>query len=246
MNLVLDIGNTLTKIAVFEGQHLLAFTRHETFNGEQIRRFIAEYPFPETCIVSSVSADSSEIVTALGDNYQLLLFDHHTHLPFRNCYSTPESLGKDRLAGIAAAFNLFPRQNVLVIDAGTAITFDFLTSAGEYLGGAISPGIRMRYKALHTFTGRLPLLESEDRANLIGSSTIESIHSGVLNGTGIEVEGTIQKYLQDYPTLQIILTGGDYKYFDKQLKVKTFAAPNLVLEGLNFILNYNLEKKNPT
>jgi type III pantothenate kinase len=133
-----------------------------------------------------------------------------------------------------------------VIDAGTAITFDFITSGGEYLGGSISPGIRMRYKALHTFTGRLPLLETGETAKLIGGTTPESIHSGVLNGVAIEVEGTVQRYLKEYPTLRIILSGGDHNYFDKQLKVKTFAAPNLVLEGLNFILNYNLEKKKPT
>jgi len=242
MNLVIDIGNTLTKIAVFEGRQMQAFTRIESFDGGRLRQFLTEYALPGACIVSSVSANPAEITRILGADFPVFIFDQTTLLPFRNRYSTPETLGKDRLAGIAAAFDIFPRQDVLVVDAGTAITFDLLTSDGEYLGGAISPGIRMRYKALHTFTGRLPLLEMEESTSMIGNNTNESIHSGVLNGVVFEVDGFIQRYLQEYPSIQIILTGGDYNYFDKRLKVKTFAAPNLVLEGLNFILNYNLEK----
>ena len=246
MNLVIDIGNTLTKIAVFEGRQMQAFTRIEAINGGRIRQFISENSLPDACIVSSVSIDPAEITGLIDVDFPTLIFDQHTLLPFRNCYSTPETLGKDRLAGIAAACNLFPKQDVLVIDAGTAITYDLLTASGDYLGGAISPGIRMRYKALHTFTGRLPLLEMVESADLTGRTTDESIHSGVLNGLGFEANGTVQRYLLEYPSMQIILTGGDYNYFDKQLKVKTFAAPNLVLEGLNFILSYNLEKKKPT
>jgi len=246
MKLVIDIGNSLTKIAVFEGQQMMAFSRFEEFDVLRLRQLIEEYSLPEACIISSVKTDPVEIARELGGQIPSLLFDHTTLLLFKNRYSTPGSLGKDRLAGIAAAFDRFPKQDVLVIDAGTAITYDILTSGGEYLGGAISPGIRMRYKALHTFTGRLPLLEMEEEAQLIGDTTSASIHSGVLNGISSEAEGIIQRYLQQYPGLQIILTGGDYKYFDKQLKVKTFAAPNLVLEGLNIILSYNLEKKKST
>jgi type III pantothenate kinase len=245
MKLVIDIGNTLTKIAIYEGRQMMAFTRMENFDVENLKKFIAEYPLPTACIVSSVSTNPIEVVSVLGDEFPSILFDHTTALPFINCYSTPETLGKDRLAGVAAAFDLFRGQDVLVIDAGTAITYDLLTSRGEYLGGAISPGIRMRYKALNTFTEQLPLLEMKESAMLVGNTTENSIHSGVLNGVANELEGVTRKYLQQYPAIQIILTGGDYNYFDKQLKVKTFAAPNLVLEGLNFILSYNLEKKKP-
>lgn len=246
MKLVIDIGNTLTKIAVFEGRQMIAFNRFDHFDVKRLRQLIDEYPHPEASIISSVNSDVLEISREVGNDFPLLLFDHTTLLPFKNCYSTPETLGKDRLAGIAAAFDAFPKHDVLVIDAGTAITYDLLTSSGQYLGGSISPGIRMRYKALHTFTGRLPLLEMEDEAQLTGDTTNASIHSGVLNGVVTEAEGIIQRYLQQYPGIQIILTGGDYNYFDKQLKVKTFAAPNLVLEGLNIILSYNLEKKKST
>jgi type III pantothenate kinase len=115
-----------------------------------------------------------------------------------------------------------------------------VTAQGEYLGGAISPGITMRYKALHAFTSRLPLLEYYDDVQLIGDDTSSCIYSGVLNGTAAEMEGIIQQYRQIYPGLKTILTGGDQNYFDRRLKIKTFAAPNLVLEGLNLILNFNI------
>jgi type III pantothenate kinase len=157
-----------------------------------------------------------------------------------NKYNTPETLGKDRLAGVVGAMQLMPASDILVIDAGTALTYDIVTSSGEYLGGAISPGITMRYKALHTFTNRLPLLDYNDDAQLIGYDTSSCIHSGVLNGAAAEMEGIIQQYRQIYPGLRIILTGGDQNYFDKRLKIKTFAAPNLVLEGLNLILDFNI------
>ncbi|NVO21305.1 MAG: type III pantothenate kinase [Bacteroidetes bacterium] len=241
MKLVIDIGNTLTKIAVFEGKQMLAFGRHDSFNIQYVNQLIAEHTMPSACIISSVSAQPYELGDLSG-RFSILEFDYQTKLPFRNRYSTPETLGKDRLAGVAAAFELFPGRDVLVIDAGTAITYDFITSSGEYHGGAISPGIRMRYQALHTFSGRLPLLDSEESAPLTGDSTNMSIHSGVLNGTKLEVEGVIRLYEQQYPGIQVVLTGGDHYYFDKQFKIKTFAAPNLVLDGLNLILNYNLEK----
>jgi type III pantothenate kinase len=143
---------------------------------------------------------------------------------------------------MASAAQLFPQEDVLVIDAGTAVTYDLMTSDGCYQGGSISPGILMRYKALHTFTERLPLLSPEGQPELTGRDTAGSIHSGVINGLVSEVEGIVNEYLRVFPRLKIILTGGDHNYFDKRLKVKTFAAPNLVLEGLNIILNYNLEK----
>lgn len=243
MNLVIDIGNTFTKVAVMEGNQLQAFNRIDGPDAAKVNNFLEEYPGIQAGIISSVNLSAEEFIQNINVDISWMVFSNRIRLPFTNRYSTPETLGKDRLAGIAAASTMFPSQDVLVIDAGTAITYDLLTSAGVYLGGAISPGITMRYKALNTFTGRLPLLEVVEEAALIGDSTSASIHSGVLNGAMLEVEGYIQAALRVFPSLTIILTGGDYKYFDKQLKVKTFAAPNLVLEGLNVILNYNLESK---
>jgi type III pantothenate kinase len=243
MNLVIDIGNTLTKIGVFESNQLLEFQRMEGSDLSQIATVSLKHAGLKAAIISSVSVSVEELLSAIRFEFTPLVLNQRTLLPFRNLYTTPETLGKDRLAGVAAAHHYFPNQDALVIDAGTAITYDLITSAGEYLGGGISPGIRMRYRALHTFTERLPLLEMTDHIELIGNSTHAAIHSGIMNGILIEVAGLIEMYRQHYPGLKIILTGGDYNYFDKQLKVKTFAAPNLVLEGLNHILNYNLEKQ---
>jgi len=193
-------------------------------------------------MISTVRSEPISLLDKLKLDCKIYLLDESTPLPFRSNYITKETLGRDRLAGVAAAFFMQPGHDSLVIDAGTAITYDLITAGGDYLGGAISPGIRMRYQSLHTFTGQLPLLDTESHADLIGNSTRGSIHSGVLNGVIAEVEGIIAQYSALYPGLNIILTGGDHIYFDKQLKVKTFADPNLVLEGLNYLLNYNLEK----
>jgi len=242
MNLVIDIGNTSIKTAVFEADTLQAFLKIPVAETVKLKNFSLELQPVKACLVSSVKPEPLRIIDELGLNCKVLLLDQYTIVPFRNSYQTPGTLGKDRLAGVASAFFMFPGSDILVIDAGTAITYDLLTSEGEYLGGAISPGINMRYKALHTFTGMLPLLEQENDAELIGNSTTSSIHSGVLNGVLFEVDRTIVEYMNRYPALKIILTGGDVNYFDKQLKVKTFAAPNLVLQGLNYLLNFNLEK----
>lgn len=243
MNLVIDIGNTLSKTGVFEGNQLIEFQRIEGADLSQIASISMKYTGIKAAIISSVSVGVEDLLSAVRFEFTPLILNQRTLLPFRNMYQTPETLGKDRLAGVAAANHHFPLQDTLVIDAGTAITYDLITASGEYLGGGISPGIRMRYRALHTFTERLPLLEMTDQFELIGSSTHAAIHSGIMNGILIEVSGVIEIYRQRFPGLKIILTGGDYNYFDKQLKVKTFAAPNLVLEGLNHILNYNLEKQ---
>jgi len=241
MNLVIDTGNTLTKLAIFQGREMVAFTSFEGIHAKHVIQFCEANALVKNAILSTVKEYSSEIDHYLNAHYKTVFFNHNTFVPITNIYGTPETLGKDRLAGVVGAHQIFPDSDVLVIDAGTAITYDLITAGGEYPGGAISPGITMRYKALHTFTGRLPLLDYYDDASLIGDDTSTSIHSGVLNGAVAEMEGMIQRYQLAYPGLKIILTGGDHNYFDKRLKIKTFAAPNLVLEGLNLILDYNIE-----
>jgi len=240
MNLVIDAGNTLTKLALFQGREMFAFSSFVGVNPQKIFQFCESNPMCENAILSSVTAYPPELDYYLSQRYNTIIFSDTTPVPVINKYGTPETLGKDRLAGVVGAIQLIPASDVLVIDAGTAITYDLVTVSGEYLGGAISPGITMRYKALNMFTSRLPLLNDFDEANLIGTDTYSCIHSGVLNGTAAEMEGIIQQYLQVYPGLKIILTGGDQNYFDKRLKIKTFAAPNLVLEGLNLILDFNI------
>ncbi|MFA5972064.1 MAG: type III pantothenate kinase [Lentimicrobiaceae bacterium] len=241
MNLVIDTGNTLTKLALFQGREMVSFSNFEGVDAKQIVKFCDSNLLIKNAILSAVKEYPSEIDEFLSQRYKTVFFSHHTSVPILNKYSTPETLGKDRLAGVVGAQQLFPASDNLVIDAGTAITYDLITAAGEYLGGAISPGIAMRYKALHTFTSRLPLLDYYNNAQLIGDDTSTCIHSGVLNGAVAEMEGIIQRYQLLYPALKIILTGGDHNYFDKRLKIKTFAAPNLVLGGLNLILDFNIE-----
>lgn len=241
MNFVIDIGNTFTKMALFEGGRMAAFTSFAGVDAGKVRRFCELNPAIRFAIISSVKEYPAEIDNFLQNHFKTILFGHHTPIPIKNLYHSPETLGNDRLAAAVSAWGMFRGSNILIADAGTAITFDLISAEGEYLGGAISPGIAMRYKALHTFTGRLPLLDYYGESELIGNTTVDSIQSGVLNGAVTEMQGIIQKYQGIYPNLEIILTGGDHNYFDKRLKIKTFAAPNLVLEGLNLILNFNFE-----
>lgn len=162
-----------------------------------------------------------------------------TPLPFKILYQTPVSLGKDRIAAVAGAYSLYPDRNILVIDAGTCITYDILTADGKYPGGAISPGIQMRFKAMHTFTGKLPLIEPDDFYGLIGQTTHESMRSGVFNGVIAEITETIRLYKEKFDNLLVMMTGGDYQFLHNKLKISIFAAPDLVLLGLNEIFDYN-------
>ena len=171
-----------------------------------------------------------------------LFYFNTTNLPFKNLYSTPKTLGIDRIALVCASVGEFPDNNVLIIDAGTCITYDFINSKNEYLGGAISPGVRMRYKAMHNQTANLPLLTTEVPKQIIGDSTANSMHSGVVNGVLNEIDGTISQYKEKYQDLTVILTGGDAKMLSKQLKSSIFANSNFLLEGLNFILQFNQHK----
>jgi type III pantothenate kinase len=241
MNLIIDTGNTLTKIALFQGREMVAFSSFKGIDSKNIIQFCKSNSFIKNAILSTVKEYPPEIDLFISQHYNTVLFNHTIPVPVINKYSTPETLGKDRLAGVVGAQQLMPASDILVIDAGTAITYDFITASGEYCGGAISPGITMRYKALHTFTDRLPLLDYYDDAQLIGDDTSTCIHSGVLNGAVAEMEGIVQQYRDLHPGLKIVLTGGDHNYFDKRLKIKTFAAPYLVLEGLNLILDFYIE-----
>lgn len=151
-------------------------------------------------------------------------------------------MGNDRIALAVAGSQLYPGRDVLIIGAGTCITYDFVSKNNEYFGGSISPGIHMRFKALNTFTDKLPLVQPENKPELIGNSTVGSITSGVMNGLYSEIDGIIDRYEKNFPEIQTILTGGDIIYFDKMLKNNIFANSNLVLKGLNMILDYNVGK----
>ncbi|MEY8850157.1 type III pantothenate kinase [Psychroserpens sp. XS_ASV72] len=240
MNLVIDVGNTFVKIAVFHnGSVFEKISVHHDLFLKTTKQVLKKYPIISEGIMSSVGKLNPEDVATVQKQVDLLLLSSKTKLPFENLYKTPETLGVDRLALVCASVKHYPNDNVLVIDAGTCITYDFINNKNHYLGGAISPGIRLRYQSLHNLTANLPLLDTEVPKSIIGSTTNEAIHSGVVFGILKEIEGVIASYKEKNPDLTVILTGGDANFLSKQLKNGIFANSNFLLEGLNFILDFN-------
>jgi type III pantothenate kinase len=239
---VIDFGNTLVKTAIFCGEDITELFTEKTLELSILRNLTQKYP-AKHAIVSSVISVPQEIQDFLNDHFILTELSHKTPVPIENLYKTPETLGRDRLAVAVAAHKIFPGSAVLAIDAGTCITFDFLDASGKYYGGGISPGINMRFKALHTFTQRLPLVKHQNFEALSGATTEESILSGVLNGIIAEVDGIIAEYHDLNDGLKVMITGGDMNFFAKKLKSNIFATPNLVLKGLNEILNFNVRQQ---
>ncbi len=242
MNLIIDCGNTLTKLAVFEQSELISMKSCPKSDTDQLKAFIKKNKGISSVIISSVIKYPYAIKKYLDDNFYFLELNENVPLPIKNKYKTPQTLGKDRLAAVTGANYLYPGENLLVISAGTCITYDFITSKKEYLGGSISPGLSIRYKSLHNFTEKLPLVKNRNFNKLTGQTTEESVLSGVINGTASEIDGMISKYKDLYKNLKVILGGGDSYFFDKRLKNPIFAVPNVVLIGLNVILNHNVKK----
>lgn len=242
MYLVLDFGNTNKKLAVFKDRRLVDLQQFSEISLPVLRNFVAPYSNIQHSILSSVIRHPLSVIRFLNSHYQLLELDEKTPVPLKNRYRSQNTLGKDRLAAAVAGLQMFPCKDVLVINAGTCITYDFVNVRGEYLGGGISPGLRMRLQALHTFTGKLPLVSFRDRGILVGRNTEESILAGVLTGTTTEIEGIVARYMDKYPGLTVVLSGGDQKYFNKRLKISIFARPNIVIYGLQQILEFNVHK----
>jgi type III pantothenate kinase len=244
MNLVIDIGNTRTKYAIFKDTTEI-FSESSTDNlVERISRLKIKYPEIEKAILSATGVVKSSYADACKHMFDLFLeFSPQTPLPFSCLYKTRETIGPDRLAAIAGAKVLYPAKNVLVIDAGTAITFDLKTGTNEYPGGNISPGLSMRFKALNQFTHKLPLVEPSTTSTLLGDTTQQAILNGVVNGAVLEIDGMIDLLEKIYEDLTVILTGGDAQFFDHMLKKRIFVVQNLVSLGLNSILNYNAPDK---
>jgi type III pantothenate kinase len=245
MNLLLDLGHTCGKIAVCEGPKVIESAVYDRITSREISYFHIRYERIKGVIVSSVVNDSREMIDYLGSLFETCIeLDHTTPLPLVNRYRTPETLGFDRIAAAVGAYTIYPGKTVLVIDAGTAVTYDIVTSQGEYLGGNISPGLGIRFKALNKYTNRLPLLERpEGSPPLIGDSTREAIQAGIVNGILFEIDGFIEAIGQDYPELKVVLTGGDAKYFEGKLKSSIFVHLDLNLIGLNRILEHNAERE---
>ena len=231
LKLTIDQGNTSTKVALFEEEKLLQKMSEVDFG--DVSKYVKE---ADRVILSSVKS-KSEYINLSHSHFISLTTD--TPVPIENRYLTPKTLGKDRLALAVGAYHLYPNQDVLILDMGTCLTYDFLNAKGQYLGGSISPGLSMRFNALHHFTDGLPLVNQQDSPSLIGDTTDDSILSGVINGMSSEIDGIIQRYINNYPNIKIIITGGDANFFDKGLKNTIFASPDLLMIGLNKILDYN-------
>jgi len=239
MRLILDFGNTYQKCAVFENDDIIAYKRFENIQLHDLKEFVSKYSGIKSAILSSVIHHKEEIINFLKESYYFIVLESKTPIPIKNLYKTPSTLGKDRLSAAIGAAAMFPKQNVLSIDTGTAIKFDFVNNKGEYLGGSIAPGLYLRFKALHTFTDKLPLIPYNEEHPLLGKDTQESILSGVMNGGIAEINGMIEEYKSRYKDLKIVLTGGESIYFEKSIKSNIFADSNLVIKGLNEILKFN-------
>lgn len=238
MNLTIDIGNTCTKLCLFEGDELVeVLAPVSKLTVALVRQVLRQHPV-ERAIVCAVGLTPPALDTLRCSvpTYQL---DSSTPLPIVNRYSTPHTLGPDRLAVAVAAHALRPHSNVMAIDSGTAITYELVSARGEYLGGAISPGLRLRFRALNFHTARLPLLGPSDSLPLVGDSTQTCISAGVQRGLLAEVDAYIDAVAQHYPQLEVLLTGGDANFFAGKLKNPIFVVPNLLAMGLNEVLKFN-------
>ena len=233
MKLIIDIGNTLVKYAIFSSDEIVIIYKKNDVEISFMQELIQKHNVNDV-IISSVR-DKVD-----GDfGIKTLYLNHLTPLPITINYETPETLGNDRIANVVAASVLYPNKNILIIDAGTCITIDFIDQNKEYQGGRISPGIEMRYKSLHKFTSNLPKLTISNTAQQIGKDTNSSIVSGVEKGVVAEIETIIDDFKNENEDLFVILTGGDTFFFENTLKNSIFADQNLVLKGLNEILKYN-------
>jgi type III pantothenate kinase len=238
MNLIVDIGNTNTKLAVFDGQTKISQSRVSDLSCEELDKNLSGHRI-EKAIISSVR----ELPPFISDLlFSKITFVHvlsfKSRLPFKVGYDTPETLGTDRIAAVAGAFSLFPRSNVLIVDAGTALTFEFL-SADMYNGGTISPGLTMRFKALNKFTDRLPLVSPTDNYSFPGQNTTDAIVAGVIAGVVYEINEYIRTFENKHSDFKIILTGGDSEFLKDKISYQITYMPDIVIDGLNYILEYN-------
>ena len=238
MNLTLDIGNTQSKLAVFNNSLVVVKTFDSEFIIDEIDGFLLLYPSIKNLIVCSVTDITLNLEKYNFNNVHFV--SSNSNIPFENLYLSKDSLGNDRIALVSSASISYPGKNVLIIDAGSCITYDFINDKNQYLGGAISPGLNMRYKSLNEFTSKLPLVSLEPSDKLIANQTIDSINVGVANGVVFEIEGFVRQYLSEYDNLTVILTGGNSDFLSNQLKISIFANQNFLLEGLNNLIKLNI------
>ena len=240
MLLAIDVGNTRIKSAVFEQDNMMEqfIFSNEDFL-EKIEIIFKKYSKVAIIVVASVGNLEKEDFSAFENRAKIVFITRELSFPFNNQYDTPNTLGIDRMVLASGAAIQFPKKNRLIIDAGTCITYDFIDENDNYLGGAISPGIRLRYESLHNYTAKLPLLKREIPKKTIGKSTEQSIHSGVINSVVFEIDGHIDSFISKNDNFIIIFTGGDADFLANKLKNTIFANSNFLLESLNQIYQYN-------
>lgn len=240
MDLVIDIGNTRAKAAVFAQKAIVEVIKSDTDRlVDEIRGLLDRFKLIDRAMVSAVGDEPDGLIAALDGLDEVLWVDEHTELMFENAYQSKETLGADRKALMAAAQRNYPQKNALVIDMGTCITYDLLEGGARYLGGAISPGWRMRVEAMHEFTSKLPSLQPSEPMTVLGDTTASCMQIGAYNGVLGELQELIKAYRKRFEDLTVILTGGDAEIFGKRLKNCIFAHSNFLLEGLHELLEYN-------
>jgi type III pantothenate kinase len=241
MNIAVDSGNTYSKIGWFEGPELVRCEVRLSFDQmiEAVRSSSVEH-----ILYASVSKDVEEFRSAIQPNVSLLNLDSTTPLPIVKEYETPATLGADRIAAAVGAGYLYPGEDLVVIDMGTCITYDYLDRHARFQGGLISPGMRMRFNAMHSFTQRLPFVDAAPVPPLIGKNTRHAMLSGVMNGLVAEINGLIAAYRALSPASRVVMCGGDVPFFESLLKPPIFVVPQLVLIGLNRILLHNVALQN--
>jgi type III pantothenate kinase len=242
MVLVIDVGNTRIKAAVFENDTLgESFAFGVADVKQQLQEILKNYLSIKAIVLSSVGDSIMDLLQEAAQTIPVYSISQQSTFPFRSAYATPTTLGIDRMVLASGAVLQFPGQNRLVIDAGTCITYEYISAEDVYLGGAISPGIEMRYKALNNYTAKLPLLEKKFPELPIGNSTAESMHVGVVQGVLHEIEGTLAELEAQAEKFIIILTGGDAEFLAKRVKNTIFANSNFLLEALNKLYQYQTQ-----
>jgi type III pantothenate kinase len=238
ITLCFDFGNTRMKCGIFSGKNFLEEVVLENDEEATIKTLIEKY-HPSKSILSSVINHNVAIEDILQQATRFHKLDHHSKVPVTTPVGKPDTIGSDRLALVVAAVDLFPGKNNLVIGLGTAITYNFINKYNEFLGGGISPGMEMRFKSLQVFTAKLPLIKADWNFPLVGYDTRTNILSGVLIGMAKEIDGTIEAYEEKYDNFNVLLSGGDTRWFAHHLKKKIFADPHLIYKGLYAINESN-------
>jgi len=238
LQLCIDIGSTNIKTGVFKRKKLVEHRKFKKGIYKEIDQIEAAYDV-DAVILCSVRKKNTRLINRLKKIQNSIVLSHLTDLPIENKYSTPETLGKDRLASAVGAYMRKPKKNHLMINTGTCITMDIITDKGVYLGGNISPGMNLRIKAMHDYTANLPIVEPINPKVDFGYNTVTALQNGAVMGTILEVEAFISRMKTKFPLININLTGGYAEFLAKYLESKIFVRPYLVLEGLNEILLHN-------